>query len=100
MGDSAGMNPVGNTGANIEDIVVRFERNIDAYRQGKYRKTLVRRDFIDPMFVALRWDINNHSGYTDAYRDVIHIPCRTALLTTSQVSRAALGGGETGVAEK
>ena len=75
MGDSAGTNPVGNSGANvknIENLVERFERNIDAYRAGRYNETFVRRDFIDPMFAALGWDIDNHAGYAEAYRDVIH----------------------------
>jgi len=75
MGDPAGTNPDANTGActkNIEDLVERFERNIDSYRAGKYNETLVRRDFIDPMFAALGWDIDNTAGYAEAYRDVIH----------------------------
>ena len=41
-------------------------------RQGKYNETLVRREFIDPMFAALGWDIDNRAGYAEAYRDVIH----------------------------
>ena len=72
MGDPAGTNPLANTGAAIENLVERFERNIDAYRQGKYNETLVRREFIDPMFAALGWDIDNRAGYAEAYRDVIH----------------------------
>ena len=72
MGDSSGTNPLANTGAGIEELVERFERNIDAYRQQKYNETLVRRDFIDPMFAALGWDIDNRAGYAEAYRDVIH----------------------------
>jgi hypothetical protein len=32
----------------------------------------VRRDFIDPLFKALGWDMDNSAGYAEAYRDVIH----------------------------
>ena len=72
MGDSSGTNPPANTGAGIEELVERFERNIDAYRRQKYNETLVRREFIDPMFAALGWDIDNRAGYAEAYKDVIH----------------------------
>jgi len=32
----------------------------------------VRREFIDPMFAALGWDVDNRAGYAEAYKDVIH----------------------------
>jgi len=56
----------------ITDLVERFERNIDAYRSGKYKETQLRHEFIDPFFIALGWDVNNEKGYAEAYKDVIH----------------------------
>ncbi len=53
-------------------LIENFERNLDAYRTGQYNETQVRRDFIDPMFRALGWDMDNSQGYAEAYRDVIH----------------------------
>ncbi len=53
-------------------LVENFERNLDAYRNGQYNETQVRRDFIDPLFKALGWDMDNSLGYAEAYRDVIH----------------------------
>ncbi len=53
-------------------LIENFERNLDAYRTGQYNETQVRRDFIDPMFKALGWDMDNSQGYAEAYRDVIH----------------------------
>lgn len=53
-------------------LIENFERNLDAYRSGKYNETQVRRDFIDPLFKALGWDMDNSVGYAEAYRDVIH----------------------------
>jgi type I restriction-modification system DNA methylase subunit len=53
-------------------LVENFERNLDAYRNGQYKETQVRRDFIDPFFKALGWDMDNRAGYAEAYRDVIH----------------------------
>jgi type I restriction-modification system DNA methylase subunit len=53
-------------------LIENFERNLDAYRNGQYNETQVRRDFIDPLFKALGWDMDNSLGYAEAYRDVIH----------------------------
>jgi len=56
----------------IIDLVDRFERNREAYQSGKYNETQIRREFIDPFFKALGWDLDNTSGYAEAYKDVIH----------------------------
>jgi type I restriction-modification system DNA methylase subunit len=56
----------------ILDLIDRFERNKDAYKSGSYNETQVRREFIDPFFEALGWDVNNTSGNAEAYKDVIH----------------------------
>ena len=34
---------------NIIELVDRFERNIEAYRSGKYNETQVRIEFVDPL---------------------------------------------------
>lgn len=56
----------------ISKLVRRFDEQRDAYLSGSYNETQVRRDFIDPFFKALGWDIDNESDYAEAYRDVIH----------------------------
>ena len=56
----------------ILSLIERFDRNRDAYRSGQYNETQVRREFIDPFFEALGWDVNNRQGYAEAYKDVIH----------------------------
>lgn len=56
----------------IIDLVERFERNKEAYEAAQYNETQVRREFIDPLFKALGWDIDNEQGYAEAYKDVIH----------------------------
>jgi hypothetical protein len=58
--------------AQLHDLVERFDRNIEAYRSGDYNETQVRREFIDPLFKLLGWDIDNEQGYAEAYKDVIH----------------------------
>ena len=56
----------------IFELVERFERNITAYRSGSYNETQLRREFIDPFFIELGWDVNNAEGNAEAYKDVIH----------------------------
>lgn len=56
----------------ISDLVERFERNIDAYHRPAYNETQLRRDFIDPFFEALGWDVTNKAGYAEQYKGVIH----------------------------
>src|SRR6266516_4139981 len=56
----------------IRELVERFERNLDAYRSPQYNETQLRREFLDPFFKALGWDIDNEQGYAEAYKDVIH----------------------------
>lgn len=50
----------------------RFERNHQQYRAASYNETQVRREFLDPFFEALGWDVNNRQGYAEAYKDVVH----------------------------
>ncbi len=56
----------------IFELVERFERQLQAYRSGKYNETQLRREFVDPFWEALGWDVNNRKGYAEAYKDVIH----------------------------
>ena len=56
--------------AKILELVEQFDRNLDAYKQGKYNETQIRREFIDPFFEELGWDIANKQGYAEAYKDM------------------------------
>ncbi len=56
----------------IEELTIRFGEQITSYKNASYNETLVRRDFIDPFFKALGWDVDNSQGYAEAYREVIH----------------------------
>jgi hypothetical protein len=53
-------------------LVERYARNSDAYESQNYNETQARREFLDPLFRALGWDIDNQQGYAEAYKDVIH----------------------------
>jgi len=56
----------------IKDLVRRFDEHRDAYRSGKYNETQLRREFLDPFFEALGWDVFNKQSYAEMYKDVIH----------------------------
>lgn len=56
----------------ILKLVEQFKSNIDEYKSTGYNETQLRREFLDPFFEALGWDVNNKQGYALAYRDVIH----------------------------
>lgn len=56
----------------IKKLVDRFEEQKDFYLKADYNETQTRRDFLDPFFKALGWDIDNEQGYSESYREVIH----------------------------
>jgi type I restriction-modification system DNA methylase subunit len=56
----------------IVELVETFDRNIEAYHSQQYNETQLRKEFIDPFFEELGWDVSNKQGYAPAYRDVIH----------------------------
>ncbi|MDR1141484.1 MAG: hypothetical protein LBL62_07315, partial [Planctomycetaceae bacterium] len=56
----------------ISELVERFEEQYASYKNSEYNETLTRRDFIDPFFKALGWDVDNENGYAESYREVIH----------------------------
>ena len=49
----------------IEELVIRFTEQIDSYKKSDYNETQTRRDFIDPFFKALGWDVDNENGNAD-----------------------------------
>lgn len=56
----------------IVDLVERFENNLASYKSSHYNETQVRREFVDPFFKALGWDVDNAQGFAEMYKDVIH----------------------------
>lgn len=56
----------------VNELIERFGRNLPAYKQGRYNETLARVEFINPLFRALGWDVDNERGYAEAYKDVVH----------------------------
>ncbi|HRU10868.1 MAG TPA: TaqI-like C-terminal specificity domain-containing protein [Thermoanaerobaculia bacterium] len=56
----------------VRALIQRFQENRASYLSGPYNETQTRREFVDPFFTALGWDVANASGYAEAYKDVVH----------------------------
>jgi hypothetical protein len=56
----------------IVDLIERFDRNRESYKSGQYNEMTLRREFLEPFFSALGWDVDNRQGYAEAYKDVVH----------------------------
>jgi hypothetical protein len=56
----------------LQQLVETFDHNIEAYKTNAYNEAQLRREFIDPFFQTLGWDVTNQQGWAPAYREVIH----------------------------
>lgn len=56
----------------ILELVERFENNKEQYKRGPFNEAQVRREFLDPFFECLGWDMTNKQGHAEAYKEVIH----------------------------
>jgi type I restriction-modification system DNA methylase subunit len=56
----------------IAQLVERFDQQRQVYRAGRYNETQLRREFLDPFFEALGWDMTNRDGLAEIYKEVIH----------------------------
>jgi predicted type IV restriction endonuclease/type I restriction-modification system DNA methylase subunit len=60
------------TPPKVLELVKTFDLHRDAYMSPSYNEAQVRRQFIDPMFEAMGWDVQNTSGYAEQYKQVVH----------------------------
>ncbi len=58
--------------AVVEKLVNRFAEQRNGYHAADYNETKTRRDFIDPLFTAFGWDMDNKDDVAEPYREVIH----------------------------
>lgn len=57
---------------SVHKLVQHFKENEQSFASAAYNETQLRREFLDPFFQALGWDIENQLQYSPAYKDVIH----------------------------
>jgi hypothetical protein len=53
-------------------LIDQFGQHLDSYKSVQYNETQLRREFLDPFFKALGWDVDNTQGLAEAYKDVVH----------------------------
>ncbi len=58
--------------AVVLDLVARFREQRQSYLSPAYNETQLRREFLDPLFEALGWDMHNRQGHAESYKEVIH----------------------------
>ena len=59
---------------DVAKLAKRFADNRESYRSPDYKEAHVRMEFIDPLFMALGWDVRNEAGAAPQYREVIPEP--------------------------
>jgi len=57
---------------SIRDRIELFSRNEEQYRDPSYKEAQLRQEFLDPLFAALGWDMDNRAGHAESYKDVVH----------------------------
>lgn len=60
--------------AEISQLVELFERNYDQYGDPAFTEAAVRHRFIDPLFIALGWDVNNVAQIIGYFADLPDCP--------------------------
>lgn len=58
--------------AELLKLVEQFRENRDIYLSESFTETSLRRQFIDPMFELLGWDVLNRQRHAEAYKEVVH----------------------------
>lgn len=56
----------------VAELVEQFQSHLKTYQSQHYNEAQVRHEFIDKLFIALGWDVNNDKGYAQAYKEVVH----------------------------
>ena len=47
----------------VQELVEKFSRNREAYTSAKFNETELRIQFLNPLFSALGWDMDNRAGF-------------------------------------
>jgi len=58
----------------LHELVERFHRNYKQYSSPDYNEADLRREFIDPLFEMLGWDVSNKAGHAPQYKEVLYEP--------------------------
>ena len=55
----------------LHELVSKYEQNRDYYLTPRFNETMLRSEFLDPLFELLGWDIKNSAGKRTNVREVL-----------------------------
>ena len=55
----------------LHELVCKYEQNRDYYLTSRFNETMLRSEFLDPLFELLGWDIKNSAGKRTHEREVL-----------------------------
>jgi len=56
----------------VADLVERFQRDRKVFLSAEYKEESLRKEFLNPFFESLGWDVSNKAGLTEVFKPVIH----------------------------
>jgi hypothetical protein len=56
--------------ALVADLVERFSRDRKVFNSPDYKEEQLRLEFLNPLFTALGWDMDNKAGLTEVFKPV------------------------------
>lgn len=56
---------------DLKGLVRKYEQNRDYYLSSRFNETMVRSEFLDPLFEVMGWDIKNAAGKSTSEREVL-----------------------------
>ncbi|MFI5379919.1 MAG: restriction endonuclease subunit M, partial [Tepidisphaerales bacterium] len=80
--------------SSVLDLIEKFNTQSELYKSPTYNEAQLRIDFINPMFKALGWDIDNTKGYAEAFREVVYEDAVMITGTTKSPDYSFRIGGE------
>ena len=57
---------------SVKRLVDRFDQNRKVFLSGDYKEEQLRAEFLNPLFTALGWDMDNKQGLSETFKQVIH----------------------------
>ncbi|MDH5716960.1 MAG: N-6 DNA methylase [Spirochaetia bacterium] len=57
---------------DVTRLIENFQTHFSDYKKNTYNEARLRKEYLDPFFEALGWDMANKQGHHEAYKEVIH----------------------------
>lgn len=58
--------------SRVVNLVEQFKSNYESYQEAEYKESQVRIEFLNPLFEALGWDVQNKEGRPEPFKEVVH----------------------------